>query len=128
MFHLVKKNDGQQPISLRPSAAGEAFELFCRVKKPFKAGNHKCQDNSTLMLIHPEAYTPITESEASFFYSTVEESYLDTRAMERAYLTHVYLSTSGKQVRRTSLYSQLARQYCPSVWNLTYFKHTPVGF
>lgn len=113
--------------SLGPDAIGKAFKIFCRVNEPtLKAGTYQCQGNSTVTLIHPNAYFPVRHTQIYQFYS-VNFDDLNIEAMQQAYVTHVYLSSWGTPVDRNSLYARLARQYCPTVWEFA-TSYVPLGF
>ena len=127
MRYLVQTYEPTNRVSLGPPAMGKAFQLFCQAEEVFKSGLHKCHNNSTLTLIHPDAFFPVKHYQNSYFYSTSLEGY-DIQTLERAYLTHVYLSSWGTKVHPNSLYARLARQYCPTVWSLTSTENIPLGF
>lgn len=115
----TKNYDPNNRISLGPSTFGKAFKLFCKDESKdslFKAGNFTC-NNANVNLIHPDAFFPIKHNQNDIFYATdfdARDSF--KRPMERAYMTHVYLSSWGTKVDPKSLYARLARHYCPSVW------------
>lgn len=123
--YLVQTYDPKNRVTLGPPAFGKAFQLFCQVNQPLKSGVYKCHGDSTVTLIHPDAFFPVKHYELRYFYSTNLDGY-DIQTMERAYLTHAYLSSWGTKVHRNSLYARLARQYCPSVWTLA--QSLPLGF
>lgn len=126
--YLMQTYDPNKRVSLGPPAFGKAFKLFCHINEPlFKSGLHRCLDNSNLTLFHPDSFFPVRHYELGHFYETTWPG-LDVQKMERAYLTHVYLSSWGRKVHPNSLYSRLARQYCPSVWQLTKEANIPLGF
>lgn len=126
--YLMQTYDPKKRVSLGPPAFGKAFQLFCSINDPlFKSGLHHCLASSNLTLYHPDSFFPVRHYELGHFYDTVWEG-LNVQKMERAYLTHVYLSSWGRKVHPNSLYSRLARQYCPSVWQLTKDANIPLGF
>ena len=120
-------------ISLCPSNVGKAFQLFCKIKKKeessLNVSLHQCIGNSTLTLIHPDLFFPIKRHQTnSFFYLTSLENF-DMQFLERAYLTYANLTLWGPyQIKRTSLYARMARQYCPNVWKHTLTELIPLGF
>lgn len=112
-------------LSLGPPAFGRAFQLFCQTQEPhLQAGTHRCHNNSTVTLIHPDAFFPVKHTQSGFFYSVNLKDF-DYHPMENAYMTHVYLSSWGTTVHPSSLYARLARKFCPDVWQLT--KHEDVA-
>jgi hypothetical protein len=126
--YLIKTYDPKKRVSLGPPAIGKAFQIFCQVKEPlFKSGLHQCLHNSNLTLFHPDYFFPVRHYELGHFYTTTFDG-LNLVKMERAFLTHVYLSSWGKKVHPNSLYSLLAHQYCPTVWQLTKESNIPLGF
>ena len=141
-----------------PPAVGKAFSLFCQVaQSPLKAGVYTCHKGSNLTLIHPDSFFPVRHTQNHVFYSSKLDGF-DDSPMERAYMTHVYLSRQalffllkivllsifinpklqicffsfprswGTRVNSNSLYARLARQYCPSTWNLSFSESIPLGF
>ncbi|KAK4026396.1 alpha-1,4-N-acetylglucosaminyltransferase [Daphnia magna] len=126
--YLMQTYNPKARVSLGPPAFGKAFKLFCQVNDPlFKSGLHQCLASSNLTLYHPDSFFPVRHYELGHFYSTTWEG-LNVQKMEHAYLTHVYLSSWGRKVHPNSLYSRLARQYCPNVWHLTKESNIPLGF
>lgn len=125
--YLVQVYDAKLRTILGPPSFGKAFQLFCEVSHPFKSGLYHCHNNATLTLMHPDGFFPVKHDQNQYFYSNNLEGY-DLQAMERAYLTHVYLSSWGTTVHYDSLYARMARQYCPSVWNFTHTEALPLGF
>ena len=133
--YLSQVYDPFNRISLGPSSFGRAFQMFCPSADDkenhhmfLKAGTYRCIGNSTVNLIHPDAFFPVRHYQNAYFYSTSLEGY-DRRPMERAYMTHAYLSSWGTKVHPNSLYGRLAQQYCPSVWKLAKDASiTPLGF
>ena len=117
--YLSQVYDPADRISLGPPSFGRAFKVFCKFNKSvLETGRYRCYGNSIVQLIHPDAFFPIRHNQNSYLYASSLEGY-DSRPMERAYMTHAYLSASwGTKVQPNSLYARLARQYCPSVWNL----------
>ncbi|KAI9563398.1 hypothetical protein GHT06_010861 [Daphnia sinensis] len=126
--YLMQTYNPKARVSLGPPAFGKAFKLFCQVNETlFKSGLHQCLASSNLTLYHPDSFFPVRHYELGHFYSTTWEG-LNVQKMEHAYLTHVYLSSWGRKVHPNSLYSRLARQYCPTVWYLTKELNIPLGF
>lgn len=75
-----------------PPAVGKAFSLFCQVaQSPLKAGVYTCHKGSNLTLIHPDSFFPVRHTQNHVFYSSKLDGF-DVSPMERAYMTHVYLS------------------------------------
>ena len=122
--YLVEKYDAKNRVCMGPPAVGAAFKSFCWTRR-LQAATYACSDNSSINLIHPDAFFPVRHNQNNYFYSANLDGY-DTQPMQRAYMTHVYLSSWGTKVHVDALYARMARQYCPRVWNLT--RSMPLGF
>lgn len=114
MDFSAKHYERNNRVSLGPPRVGQAFLQFCNTSQ-LAASTYQCQHSSRINLIHPDAFFPIKHYNNRLFYSADFKD-LDTKVMERANLTHVYLSSWGTRVHANSLYARLAREYCPLVW------------
>lgn len=105
---------------------GRPFKSFCNQPK-LKPGTFHCFGNSSLKLMDSDTFFPVKREQLQYFY-IANFSELNMEPMSRAYLVNVYLSMLGTEAHHSSLYAQLARKYCPSVWKLTRDKEIPLGF
>lgn len=112
--------------SLGAPAYGQAFKTFCN-QGTLKTGTYQCPESSVIKLIESDAFFPVKYHEQQYFYGSRFDK-LDKRPMEKAFVAHVYKANWGSVAHRDSLYARLARQYCPSVWELAVRENGPHGF
>ncbi|KZS14694.1 Uncharacterized protein APZ42_020082 [Daphnia magna] len=99
-------------LSLGPSALTEALFDFCDRDDLPENTLLLCSRNSSLFVQPPDSFYAIGSGRADAFYQS-EVDLSDWNKLKHSFLSHIYLSGSGRPVPPTSLYAQLAREYCP---------------
>ena len=95
-------------------AVTRAFKEFCRTES-IAAGLHLCHMGSNLTLSSDSTVYPIKPRNwINYFLHSFDLS--DVRAFNTSFLAHIYLSDRGVPAPLSSLFSSLARYYCPETW------------
>ena len=131
--YLMEMYNKKKTLSMHPSVVGKAFQLFCKIKKKeepaLKVSLYQCSGNSTLALVHPDAFFPLKHNQTNHFFYLASLKSFDLQILEQAYLTYANFTLWGPyQVKYSSLYARMARQYCPNVWKHTLTEFIPLGF
>lgn len=133
--YLGQTYDPSNRLSVGSPALEKAFNLFCQAEEKgpsepdTKKVSYRCHGNSTMSLFHPEAFYPFKPHESRWLYSESVAVDYDRRPLMEAFTAHIFRAGWGTKVKSNSLYARLARQYCPSVWELSQDETVnPLGF
>ena len=95
-------------------AVTRAFKTFCATEN-ISTGHYTCHKNQPVHLISESAIYPIKPTEwIRFFFHAFD---VKETKLEESFMANVHASEWGVRNPETSLYSSLARYYCPATWN-----------
>lgn len=105
--------------SMGPPSLGLAVKFYCGMgmNDAFQhASPYSCAHNRSIHLQSPDSFYAIRSEASQVFVRPEVDVAWASKLLSKSYLSHVYFHAKHK-VPLDSLYSTLARQFCPTVYN-----------
>lgn len=119
MKYMVFAYKPEEYVSLGPATLTDAIKYFCDRERLPAGERMYCRHNASLILQAPEAFYAINNRRQNAFYHE-EADPSDLLEFHHSYLSHVYDAGNGRVVPEHSLYGLLARNYCPTVYQMAF--------
>jgi lactosylceramide 4-alpha-galactosyltransferase len=104
----------EERLTLGRSATTKAFQEYCNTTN-FSVGNHFCFKNVSIDLMEESLFYPLKPSQwVNYFFHSYNPSQVSQLA--QSFLAVIQSSNWISAIPETSLYSSLARYYCPATW------------
>ena len=119
MDYMVEEFKPDYYFSIGPPTLSSALLDFCdRDELPANGGPVSCSNGTTVVHLEPRhSFYALDNKERNvFFDSKVNPD--DLEALKLSYLSHIYNAGHGNAVPEGSLYSLLAREYCPITYQM----------
>lgn len=119
MEYMNKNYNPNARSGIGPIGFREAFRMMCNHSSMVvndSVYDYRCNNEVYIKLFNKTVFHPIGYYERNRFY--VENFTLsELRTFDISYLVHVYYSGHGVHLPNTCLFSYMAKQFCPSVYN-----------
>lgn len=120
MHYMVEEFELDAYMSLGPPTVSSALLDFCEIDKLPNSqvgGVVVCFNASVINLEPRSSFYALDNKDRNVFFEHVYYS-ADVEALHRSYVSHIYNAGHGNFAPPGSLYSSLARRYCPVTYRM----------
>ena len=118
MEYMVEEFKPENYMSIGPPTLSAAVLDFCdKDNLPVEGGSMSCSNGSAIHLEPHHSFYALDNKECNSFFDPIVNPN-DLEALKLSYVSHIYNAGHGSIVPEDSLYSLLAREYCPITYEM----------